>query len=117
MEWSLVRFQKVSLEFFIDIILPIALWSWSIQPRKEMSKSDSVKSLVCPKGWVEVQLYSSMTAALEGGWSGQQHDPVALYPRERLGTHCTGGWVGPRVGVEGRKFSSPLGFDPGPSSS
>jgi hypothetical protein len=26
--WSLVRFQMVSLEFFIDIILPIALWSW-----------------------------------------------------------------------------------------
>jgi hypothetical protein len=25
---SLVRFQVVSLEFFIDIILPIALWPW-----------------------------------------------------------------------------------------
>ena len=25
---SLVRFQMVSLEFFIDIILPIALWPW-----------------------------------------------------------------------------------------
>ena len=25
---SLVRFQMVSLEFFIDIILPIALWLW-----------------------------------------------------------------------------------------
>ena len=24
----LVRFQMVSLEFFIDIILPIALWPW-----------------------------------------------------------------------------------------
>jgi len=28
--------------------------------------------------------------------SGQQHAPAALYPRERPGTHCTGGWVGPR---------------------
>jgi len=34
-----------------------------------------------------------MTAALEGV-SGQQHAPAALYPRERPGTHFTGGWVG-----------------------
>jgi len=33
--------------------------------------------------------------------SGQQHAPAALYPRERPGTHCTGGWVGPRAGLGG----------------
>ena len=33
--------------------------------------------------------------------SGQQHAPAALYPRERPGTHCTGGWVGPRAGLDG----------------
>ena len=27
------------------------------------------------------------------GVSGQQHAPAALYPRERPGTHFTGGWV------------------------
>jgi hypothetical protein len=32
--------------------------------------------------------------------SGQQHAPAVLYPRERPGTHCTGGWVGPRVGLD-----------------
>jgi len=48
--------------------------------------------------------------------SGQQHAPTALYPRERPGTHCTGGWVGPRAGLDARKISSPPGFDPGPSS-
>jgi len=26
--------------------------------------------------------------------SGQQHAPAALYPREKPGTHFTGGWVG-----------------------
>ena len=26
--------------------------------------------------------------------SGQQHAPAALYPRERPGTHFTGGWGG-----------------------
>ena len=29
------------------------------------------------------------------GVSGQQHAPAALYPRERLGTHFTGGWWTP----------------------
>ena len=37
-----------------------------------------------------------MTTALEVG-RGQSHIPAALYPRERPGTHCTGGWVGPRA--------------------
>jgi len=31
--------------------------------------------------------------------SGQYHAPAALYPRERQGTHCTGGWVDPRTGL------------------
>ena len=50
------------------------------------------------------------------GVSDQQHAPAALHPQERHGTHCTGGWVGPRAGLDGRKISSPPGFDPGPSS-
>ena len=48
--------------------------------------------------------------------SGQQHAPAALYLRERPGTHFTGGCVGLRAGLDGRKISSPLGFDPGLSS-
>jgi hypothetical protein len=47
--------------------------------------------------------------------SGQQHAPAALYPWENPGTQSTGGWVGPRTGLDGRKISSPPGFDPGPS--
>jgi len=42
--------------------------------------------------------------------SGQQHAPAALYPRERPGTHFTGGWVGPRAGLDERKTSSPTGI-------
>jgi hypothetical protein len=26
--------------------------------------------------------------------------PRPFYPRERPGTHCTGGWVGPRAGLD-----------------
>jgi hypothetical protein len=40
-----------------------------------------------------------MTTVLEGV-RGYRHAPVALYPLERPGTHCTGDWVGPRAGAE-----------------
>jgi len=47
----------------------------------------------------------------------QRHAPTVLYPRGRPGTHCTGGWVGPRASLDRcGKSRSPLGFDPGPSS-
>ena len=40
-----------------------------------------------------------MTAALEGGeWSAAC--PGHIYPWERPGTHCKGGWVGPRAGLD-----------------
>jgi len=32
-------------------------------------------------------------------------------PLERPGAHFTGGWVGPRVGLDEQKISSQLGFD------
>jgi hypothetical protein len=36
-----------------------------------------------------------------------------LYPRERCGTHCTWGWVGPRTGLDACGKSRPRpGFDP-----
>ena len=35
-----------------------------------------------------------MTTALEGV-RGRRHAPAALNRRERTGTQCTGGWVGP----------------------
>jgi len=50
------------------------------------------------------------------GVSGQQHAPAALYPWERPGTHFTGGWVGLRASLDGRKISSPQEFDLGQSS-
>ena len=43
---------------------------------------------------------------------GELHAPAAL-PREISGTHCIGGWVGPRAGLGGyEKLHLPPGFDP-----
>jgi hypothetical protein len=47
---------------------------------------------------------------------GQRHAPAAL-PQERPGTHCTGGWLGPRAGLDGCGKSRPHRDSlPGPSS-
>jgi hypothetical protein len=62
-----------------------------------------------PIGWVELLLNSFLTAALEGGvWSASR--PCRLYPRERPGTHCTGGWVGPGAGLDRCGKSRPTGI-------
>ena len=44
------------------------------------------------------------------GVSDQCHAPAAPYPRERTGTHCTGGWVGLRAGLDGFGNSRPTGI-------
>ena len=48
----------------------------------------------------------SLTSALYGA-SGQRHDSAALPSRKRHGTHCVGGWVGLRPGLDGCGKSSP----------
>jgi hypothetical protein len=47
----------------------------------------------------------------------QRHAPATFYPRERPGTHCTGGWVGPSAGLDRCGKSRPHRDSiPGPSS-
>ena len=61
------------------------------------------------------QTYSSslpLTSELDGV-GGQRHASTALPLGKRPGTHCIGGWVGPRAGLDGRgKSRQPPGFDP-----
>jgi len=48
---------------------------------------------------------------------GQRHVPAALTPGNVPGTHCIGGWVGPRDSLDGRGKSRPNRDSiPGPSS-
>ena len=43
---------------------------------------------------------------------GRHHAPGRFSSQERPGTHCTGGWVGPRAGLHGcGKSRPPPGFD------
>ena len=64
----------------------------------------------CLRGGEDVQLYSFFN--LEAIWGCVFNGtPGPLYPRERPGIHCTGGWVGRRAGLEGcRKSGPPPGY-------
>ena len=44
------------------------------------------------------------------GVRSQRHAPEAPYPWERPGTHCTGGWVDPRAGLDWCGKSRPTGI-------
>jgi len=48
---------------------------------------------------VDVYLYSSFNLGTRCGWVINA-TPRPLYPRERPGTHCIGGWVDPRAGLD-----------------
>ena len=41
----------------------------------------------------------SLTSALDGV-GGQRHATASLLPGERPDTHCIGGWVDPRAGLD-----------------
>jgi hypothetical protein len=52
------------------------------------------------------ELYPFFNSALDGV-GGQGHGPAAVPPGKRPGTHCTGGRVGPRAGLDGCGKSRP----------
>jgi hypothetical protein len=41
---------------------------------------------------------------------GQLHAPTALLSGKRPGTHCIGGWVGPRAGLDATENLTPTGI-------
>jgi len=36
--------------------------------------------------------------------------PRPFFPQERQGTHCTGGWVNPRAGLDGAEYLATIGI-------
>jgi hypothetical protein len=60
--------------------------------------------------------YQFSTSALDGGEWSASRPGRALAPGEDPRTHCTGGWMGPRAGLDTeatRKILSPLpGMEP-----
>jgi hypothetical protein len=100
--------------------IPHISWNPHIHYQVQMSPSKKLTlSHYTPRrrlGGEEINSYLFLTSALDGGeWSAWR--PAAIYPRDRTpGTHCTGGWVGPRAGLDTEarwKILSPLpGIEP-----
>jgi len=61
-----------------------------------------------PEGEYRYSSILSLTSSLVGV-GGQRHAPAAL-PPGKPGTHCTGGWVSPRTGLEGVENLAPTGI-------
>ena len=62
-------------------------------------ESFSGYSLTASVAGVAKEMYSFFNLDIRlGGWSSR---PRSIYPRERPGTHCIGGWVGPWAGLDG----------------
>jgi len=65
-----------------------------------------------PEGEQRYSPTLSLTSALDWGWVVNA-TPRPLYPWERACTHCIGGWMGPRAGLDRcGKSRPPAGFDP-----
>jgi len=77
--------------------LSISLNSLILQKGKGKGKVHPRTGHEGPEGEYRYSSTLSLTSALDG----VNATPRPLYPRERPGTHFTGGWVGPRVGSDG----------------
>ena len=87
-------------------------WSGVIDGHVLRTRSSSCNRQRRPRGGEEVLLYSLFNFGGRCGWVVNA-TPRSIYPLERPGTHCIGGWVGPRAGLDGSgKSRLPPGFDP-----
>jgi hypothetical protein len=91
--------------------LHIKLWLYRTNRKSSKIQPTKIRCWVHPRtghegpeGGVEVYLYSFFNLEATWGWVVNA-TPRPLYPRERPGTHSTGGWVGPRAGLEGCRKS------------
>jgi len=70
-------------------------WRWN----KGKGKAHPRTGHESQKGEFRYNFTLPLTSALDGG--GVVNAMLRpLYPRERPGTHCIGGWVGPRAGLD-----------------
>ena len=102
---ELFYFQRSIMNF--QQLVRNSLWIQS--PEFGAKGKDKVQPRTGHEGPEGEQRYSytlSLTSALDGV-SGQRHAPAALPPGKRPGTHCIGGWVGPRSGLDGCGKSRP----------
>ena len=98
----------------VDLLAPkIFKWPRNFQKickRKGKGKVNPTTRPRRPRGGVDVWLYSFLNLSARWGWVVNA-TPRPLYPRERPGTLCRGGWVSPQSrSGRVRKISPPTGI-------
>jgi hypothetical protein len=67
--------------------------------RRQYTSLQNITYHAGTKGLVDVQLCSFLTSALGGGWMGNTRNRP-IYPGREPRYLVTGGWLGPRAGLE-----------------
>ena len=121
--WSSADFSFVELLTAMSTQIPRTIEFFRFFPLyrvvyiRPLTESVKLKVKFTLEQATKVQRYSStlsLTSALDVV-GGQRHAPAAL-PPVKTRTHCTGGWVTPRSGLdECRKFHPHCDSIPGPS--
>jgi hypothetical protein len=89
------------------------MWSWNALIFTKIGKKWKFTLEKTTKAQKGSRYSSTLFFNLGGRWGRVVNGtPRPLYPRERLGTHFIGGWVGLRAGLDGcGKSRPPPGFD------
>ena len=116
----LVRVKLVlpnNLPYILFIELPYIQCSFRTAVKvKGKSKGHPRTGHEGPEGEKRYSSTLPSTSALDGRWVVNSRTRP-LYPLERPGTYCIGGWVGPRAGLDGcEKHCLHRDSIPGPSS-
>ena len=93
-------------------------WWWAHGCPKHVGKRNKYIKQNCAPSWIYLRDYTGMHGQQNrklwsffnlGARCGWVFNTTLrpLYPRERPGTLCTGGWVGPRAGLDGSGKSRP----------
>jgi hypothetical protein len=102
--WNAGQVDCRAVETWCSVLhrAPLADWR-NNQPTPENTGKSKVLPRTGHEGPEGEYRYSStlsLTLALDEV-GGQLHAPAALPPGNRPGTHCIGGWLGPRTGLDG----------------
>jgi hypothetical protein len=95
-----------SLSYFDQLLWFIELLTQCSPSAIRASLKFALEQGMKPQKWMRVYRFTfSLNSAIEGGVQG--HAPAALPPKRRHVTHRTGGWAGPRAGLDGCRKSRP----------
>ena len=104
---------------FLQLSVPTCTWHVAQNEMMDGKRKGKVHPITGHEGPEEEQSFIftlSLTSALDGGWVVNA-TLRPLYPRERPGTHCIGGWMGLRARLDECGISRPHWDSiPGPTS-